>query len=92
MRKFALIVGEEVGYAYKTNAPKKRLEELEDVSVEKVCEHCYDEIPVWEEVLNDEGYYVEEIDYDYFNSDIKEIKQWFKDKYNITETYVIDYR
>lgn len=84
VRNIAVIIGEECD-VLQTNAPVKRLENLES----KMNECSIDDIaciPNWESELKNEGYKCESLDLKYFGLD--EIRMvWLQNEYSCIETY-----
>lgn len=88
-RIIALNIGEECE-VYQTDAPTSRLLELEQESCEHCDEYDYESIPVWQKVLQDEGYTFDDVDLMYFNV-TESRNEWLHTEFNCTEQYEIGY-
>lgn len=88
-RLIAINIGEECE-VYSTNAPVKRLLELERESCECCDEFDYESIPAWQSILRSEGYEFDDVDVMYF--DVTESRnEWLHTTFNCTEQYEIGY-
>lgn len=77
---------------FKTNAPVERLKELEQQSCQIYIDGgSYDDVPIWLDVLTDEGYVFELVDEHQHITPFKSSSDWLEDKYSeITEKYIIE--
>lgn len=77
---------------FKTNVPVERLKELEKQSCQVYIDGgSYDDVPVWADVLIDEGYVFEYVEEHQHITPFQSSDEWLKDKYSeVTEKYVIE--
>ena len=77
---------------FKTNAPIERLKELEKQSCRIYIDGGdEDDVPIWANVLSDEGYIFEYVDEHRHVTPFRTSCEWLNDKYSqITEHYCIE--
>lgn len=75
---------------FETNAPSKRLKELEKESCALFTEEAYDEIPNWSYTLEFEGYLCRYIDSEQHVTPYGTSEEWQQENYQIKEFYYID--
>ena len=77
---------------FKTNAPIERLKELENQSCQVYIDGgSYDDVPIWADILTDEGYAFEFLDEHQHVTPFVSSCEWLEDKYpEVTEKYIIE--
>ena len=78
---------------FETNAPVEILKKLEKQSCDVFLSGsgCYDDVPIWRDVLTEQGYEFNCIDSQFHTIGFKTSEQWLKDDFpDITEKYVIE--
>ena len=95
MRLVGLHDGDGMGdflYIFETNAPKSRLEALERESQKIADLGNYEDIPIWEDVLSDEGYVFDYVADHRHVTPYGTSESWRETNYpEVTEIYYIDY-
>ena len=84
-------MGDEI-IIFKTNAPIERLKELENQSCQVYIDGgSYDDVPIWADILTDEGYAFEFLDEHQHVTPFASSCEWLEDKYpEVTEKYIIE--